>query len=104
MCPYFLSQIEASGSLQWSLHRRYSSFRTMHQNLKAEGLHQLPALPERTLVQRAEISTEFLEHRRQALEKYLQELLHTRGVVESSHFADFTGAIQFTQDADQKAR
>jgi len=74
----------------------------MHQNLKAEGFHQLPALPERALVRRAEISSEFLEHRRKALEKYLQELLHTRGVVESSHFTEFTGAIQFTEDAGQK--
>ena len=82
--------IEASaGSLRWPVHRRYSSFATLHQNLRTEGYQQLPTLPDKRIM--GNFDPQFLEQRRVQLEGYLQELLRMPRVRASSPFLGFIG-------------
>jgi len=90
--------IEASaGSLRWPVHRRYSSFATLHQNLRTEGYQQLPTLPDKRIM--GNFDPQFLEQRRVQLEGYLQELLRMPRVRASSPFLGFIGAVQFAAEA-----
>lgn len=94
----FEVNIEASaGSLRWPVHRRYSSFATLHQNLRAEGHQNLPTLPDKRLM--GNFDPKFLEQRRVHLEAYLQELLQMPRVRSSSPFLGFIGAVQFAAEA-----
>ena len=63
----------SKGKHGWMVQRRYTQFVQLHAQLGAVGLaDQLPALPPKKLV--GNMAADFVEQRRAALERYLQEV------------------------------
>lgn len=75
---------------RWQVHRRYNDFTKLSQDLRSEGFSDLPQLPSKTVV--SNLSSKFLEARRQSLELFLGGLLDLPGCSSSNAFMQFIGA------------
>ncbi|KAI1337059.1 PXA domain-containing protein [Xylariaceae sp. FL0016] len=87
----------------WVVTRRYSEFHELHQRLR----HRYPSVrnldfPRRRMVMK--LQSEFLKKRREALEHYLQELLHLPDVCRSRDLRAFLSQSVITQGEDLMSR
>ena len=87
----------------WLVTRRYSEFHELHQNLR----HRYPSVrsldfPRRRMVMK--LQSEFLRKRREALEKYLQELLRLPDVCRSRELRAFLSQSVIHQGEDLMSR
>ncbi|KAI0505516.1 PXA domain-containing protein [Xylaria bambusicola] len=87
----------------WIVTRRYSEFHELHQNLR----HRYPSVrnldfPRRRMVMK--LQSEFLRKRREALEKYLQELLRLPDVCRSRDLRAFLSQSVIHQGEDLMSR
>ena len=72
------------------VHRRYNDFTKLSQDLRSEGFNDLPQLPSKTVV--SNLSTKFLEGRRESLELFLTGLVDLPRCSSSNAFMQFIGA------------
>ncbi|KAJ3086259.1 Intermediate filament protein [Quaeritorhiza haematococci] len=81
------------GSLDsgWLVSRRYSDFFQLHQDLKSEypGIVGMYELPGKAFNHLLKVKKDFLENRKAALEKYLQNLIRHREICQSLEFVRF---------------
>ncbi|KAI1811207.1 PXA domain-containing protein [Poronia punctata] len=87
----------------WAVTRRYSEFHELHQKLR----HRYPSVrnldfPRRRMVMK--LQSEFLRKRREALEKYLQELLRLPDVCRSRDLRAFLSQSVIHQGEDLMSR
>ncbi|KAI0541914.1 PXA domain-containing protein [Xylaria digitata] len=87
----------------WIVTRRYSEFHELHQNLR----HRYPSVrnldfPRRRMVMK--LQSEFLRKRREALERYLQELLRLPDVCRSRDLRAFLSQSVIHQGEDLMSR
>ncbi|KAI1821319.1 PXA domain-containing protein [Xylaria intraflava] len=87
----------------WVVTRRYSEFHELHQKLR----HRYPSVrnldfPRRRMVMK--LQSDFLRKRREALERYLQELLHLPEVCHSRDLRAFLSQSVIQQGEDLMSR
>ena len=81
--------------LRWTVHRRYSDFEELNNKLVRSGFPGIPVLPGKRIM--GNLSTAFLEERREDLETYLHGAKDSALASRSPGFMGFIGAVQFIE-------
>lgn len=94
-------------SLQWSVAKRYSDFRALHDALVKDFMHNnlplppyFPILPPKQLY--TPTTGDFVEKRRLLLEEYLKDVVSIRGMSENIHILSFLGVMSTSRNVCER--